>query len=347
MTAARPATIARAEGRCAAAVTIEAVNPLEHAREIKELFLAHQRPEFPDFFDRTYPGAVARGAVSWVGRDAAGRVVMHIACMRRRFKFGDRDVVAGLLANLMVATTHRSFFPALALINRLVRDTQAGGVTDFLHADPNEQARTLVRGVHFVRVGTLQRYVLPVCDARPVVDAGVRLFHAVLRVAGGLGPRATVVAHPAAAVRAETFSVPHGATKGARLAAYHDRALYVSRLQGYPGDRDWWLTCPELAVLVRGPDASGHASLAAMRWTSPLPFRALIPGLVAELRRRGCRRLYVITVAESDLGRTLRRSGFIPRRDTVPLFALPLTPLGEECARSIRDWQITDLDCDR
>jgi len=347
MTAARPAEPTREEGRSTAAVTIESVNPLEYAREIKELFLAHERPEFPDFFDRTYARAVEQGAVSWLGRDASGRVVMHIACMRRRFKFGDREVVAGLLANLVVATTHRSFFPALALVNRVARDTAAAGLLDFLYADPNDGARALLRGVHFVRIGTLQRYVLPVRGARPYVDAGVRLFHAALRIASGLRGRASVASRPAAAVRAEAFAEPHLASPRPRLAAYHDRALYVSRLRGYPTERDWWLTCPELAVLVRGPDASGLASLLAMRWASPLSFRAVVPGLVAELRRRGCHRLYVMTVAESDLARTLRRSGFIPRCDTVPLFAFPLTALGEECVRSIKDWEITDLDCDR
>ena len=95
--------------------TIAAVDALPYEREIKQLFLAHERPEFPDFFDRTYPAAVAQGARSWVGRDATGRLVMHIACVPRRFRFGTRDVVGGLLVNLMVASEHRTFFPALAL----------------------------------------------------------------------------------------------------------------------------------------------------------------------------------------------------------------------------------------
>jgi hypothetical protein len=140
-----------------------------------------------------------------------------------------------------------------------------------------------------------------------------------------------------------------------RVAAYHDQALYLSRLKGYPGDQDWWLTGhrngatsrPQAAMLLRGPDASGLTVLHAVRWSPGISVATVLPGLVAELRRRGCRRLQVKTVAESDFGRALRRCGFVPREEAVPLSALPLTALGEECVRSVRDWEITDLECDR
>ena len=67
-------------------VTIAVANPLQHVREIKDLFLANERPEFPEYFDRAYPPAVATGATSWLGRDSEGRLVMHIACLPRRFR---------------------------------------------------------------------------------------------------------------------------------------------------------------------------------------------------------------------------------------------------------------------
>lgn len=334
-------------------VTIEAVHGPEYAREIKDLFLAHDRPEFPDFFDRTYPPAFAKGATSWLGRDADGRLVMHIACLPRRYRFAGSEVVAGLLANLIVAPAYRSFFPGLALVNRLVRDSQARGLIDFLYADPNEGSRTLVRGTRFVRVGTLRRYVLPVRDRRRYVDLGLRLFHGLVRAANGAPRRGKVVSHPAAGFAADTFGVPP--ERSPRLAPYHDRALYLSRLKDYPAEQDWWLTwdgngtarSPRAAVLVRGPDASGLAALHALRGAPGVALASFLPGLIAELRRRGCERLQVTTVAESALGRALRRGGFVPRNDTAPLVALPLTPLGEECVRSVKDWEITDLDCDR
>ena len=106
------------EARGAAALTLARVNPLEHREEIKQLFLDDGRQEFPDYFERAYPDAVANGATSWVGRDEAGRLCAHIAQFPREFVFGRRIVRGALLANLMVATAHRSFWPALALARR-------------------------------------------------------------------------------------------------------------------------------------------------------------------------------------------------------------------------------------
>ena len=150
----------------------------------------------------------------------------------------------------------------------------------------------------------------------------------------------------------QAFAAPDA--RSGRFAAHHDLALFVSRLPGSPGDRDWWVTAhrgrtagPEAALLLRGPDASGLAVLHVVRLTAGLPLAAVLPGLITELRRRGCERLQVSTVAESDFGDALRRCGFVPRSETLPLFALPLTPLGEACVRSVKDWEITELECDR
>ena len=78
--------------------TITAVNPLDHAEGIKQLFLDHERPEFPAFFDRAYAAGVRAGGVSWIGLDGAGHIVMHVACFPQRFRFGEREVVGGLMA---------------------------------------------------------------------------------------------------------------------------------------------------------------------------------------------------------------------------------------------------------
>jgi hypothetical protein len=78
--------------------TITAINPLDHADEIKRLFVDHDRPDFPEFFDRAYRAGVRGGGVSWIGRDDAGRVIMHAACFPQRFRFGAREVVGGRAA---------------------------------------------------------------------------------------------------------------------------------------------------------------------------------------------------------------------------------------------------------
>ena len=333
---------------------IAIANPLDHAAAIKDLFVAHGLPGFPDFFDRTYPAAVRSGAMSWLGREEGGRVVMYQACFPRRFASAQREVVGGLMVNLMVATAYRAFFPALTLLKRVVQDLEARGGIDFLYADPNTAGRILLEAVGFAPIGTLQRYVLPVSDRRVVLDGFIRLFHAWLRARNGAGAGMAAVAHPA-----QQF--PLGSVAAPRLtpptvAAYHDAALYTSRLAGYPSPLDWWLTlhapdvpadAPAAALLIRGPDASGRATLKAWRRAPGVDPAAPLPSLIAQLRRRGCARLQVSTIAGSAFGRALRRAGFIPRDDTVPLLARALTPAGAACVAAVDAWEITDLECDR
>jgi len=331
-------------------VTIAAVNALPYAAEIKQLFRSHDRPEFPDFFDRTYPSAIGNGATSWIARDPAGRLAMHIACFPRRFSFQSRGVVAGLMVNLMVAAEHRTFFPAFTLIQRVVRDVKARGDIDLLYADPNAESRALLRGTRFVTLGTMQRYVLPVRHRQLVVDLALRSFHALIQVAAPRQVR--IIPHDATGFRAQAFAAPHATSN--RFVAHHDRELFVSRLAGYPGNRDWWITAhrdpgadPVGAMLIRAPDASALAVLHTVRLAPDLPLAAVLPGLVTELRRRECERIQVSTIAESDFGHSLRRCGFVPRSETLPLFAMPFTKRGEECVGSVKDWEITELECDR
>jgi len=336
--------------------TIAIANPLDYAAEIKDLFVAHGMPSFPDYFDRTYPAAVRSGAMSWLGRDESGRVVMHQACFPRRFRSAQRDVVACLMVNLMVATEYRAVFPALTLLKRVVQDLEARGGVDFLYADPNRPAWMLLQACRFARMGTLQRYVLPVSDRHAVLDGCIRLFHTWLRATngGGAGAGMAAVAHAAQEFPLGSVAVPR--LTPPTVAAYHDAALYTSRLAGYPSTLDWWLTLhapdgqagpPAAALLIRGPDASGRASVRAWRRAPGVDPATPVPGLIAQLRRRGCTRLQVSTIAESAFARALRRAGFIPRADTVPILAKALTPAGAACVAAVDAWEITDLECDR
>jgi len=333
---------------------IAIANPLDHATEIKDLFVAHGLPSFPDFFDRTYPAAVRGGAMSWLGREASGPVVMYQACFPRRFASAQREVVGGLMVNLMVATAYRGFSPALTLLKRVVQDLAARGDIDFLYADPNRGGRVVLEAVGFAPIGTLQRYVLPVSDRRVVLDGLIRLFHTWRRATNWDGAGMDAVAHAAQGFPLESVAAPR--LTPPTIAPYHDAALYASRLAGYPGALDWWLTLqtgdgqagpPAAALLIRGPDASGRASIRAWRRAPEVDPTAPLPGLIAQLRRRGCTRLQVSTIAESAFGRALRRAGFIPRDDTVPLLAKALTPAGAACVAAVGSWEITDLECDR
>src|SRR3989441_2442460 len=190
--------------------TITAVNPLDHEQDIKRLFVTHERPEFPGFFDRAYPHGVRAGGVSWVGRDRAGQVVMHLACFPQRFRFGEREVVGGLMINALVARPYRTFFPAHALIRRAKGDTKVRGDIDFVYTDPNEQAKAVMDMYGFARVGTLTRYVLPVGDRRRLLDGAIRLFHAGVHAVTWSQGVAALVGHPAAEFEPARVEAPSG-----------------------------------------------------------------------------------------------------------------------------------------
>src|SRR5437762_14333003 len=117
-------------GESALEFTITAVNPLDHETDITQLFVTHERADFPSFFDRAYPAGVRAGGVSWIGRNRAGQVVMHVACFPQRFRFGEREVVGGLMINALVARPCRGFFPPPAMSRRGRRDTRAGGAVE-------------------------------------------------------------------------------------------------------------------------------------------------------------------------------------------------------------------------
>jgi hypothetical protein len=333
--------------------TITAVNPLDHAEDIKQLFADHERPEFPPFFDRAYAAGVEAGGVSWVGRDGAGHVVMHVACFPQRFRFGEREVVGGLMMNALVARPYRSFFPAHALIRRAKQDTQARGGIDFVYSDPNDQAKAVMDACGFVKVGSLTRYVLAVGDRRWLVDGAIRLLHAGVHVVSRSRRGTALVAHPATEFSPSCFETPTGASP--RLRAYHNGARYTARLEAYPNALDSWFTLQgngdpgaiAAGLLVRGPDAAGVAILHAIRRDPRVPLARLVPGLVTALRSKGCTRLQVWTLAESLFADELRHVGFVSRHDAAPIVATALTPTGETVLHAAHLWEITSLECDR
>ena len=325
---------------------VTAVNPLDHAEEIKQFFVAHERPEFVPFFDRAYAAGVQAGGGSWVGRDPDGHIVMHLACFPRRFRFGERDVVGGLMRDALVARPYRSFFPAHTLIKRATEDTRARGSMDYIYTNPNRQAKAVMDVCGFVQVGTLERYVLPVGHRHWIVDRPIGLVHAGARLVRG-GP--TLVSRAASEFSAVEFDSPTGDSP--RLRPYHNAAQYLARLEGYPAAADWWFTLKEngagaAGLLVRGPDSSGLADLYAVRRDPRSPLGRLISGLAVAMRATACTRLQVWTLAESLFAREVRHAGFVPRREAAPLVATALTPSGAAVLQAAHLWEITSLDCD-
>jgi hypothetical protein len=332
-------------------LTIVSVNPLEHAREIKDLFRVHDHPEFAEFFDRAYAAAVRRGARSWVGVNGSRQIVMHSARFLRRFSFADREVTGGLMVNLMVARSHRAFIPAARLMARVVQETKREGAVDFLYTDPNESGRAVSVAGGFRPVGTLDRFVLPISHRRWAIDRALRVYQMGLRLFGD--SRLVCTAHPARAFDPAPYERPPA--RSTRLRPFHPPALFAERLAGYPRHDDHWLTFRPVGAnageactvaLLRGPDGKGKATLHSL-WREPtLSLSRIVSPIVGWLRARRALQLCVVTMSGTGFARELRRSGFVARHDLVPLVALPLTETGRRVVAAARDWELMAVDCD-
>jgi len=329
---------------------IASANPLDHAGEIKGLFLADDRPEFPEFFDRAYPSAVRSGGKSWIGIDAEGRLVMHIARFARRFTLGERACAGGVLVDLIAAKSHRTFFPALTLMRQVVADSKAERDVDFLYGTPNAAGSALLKAAGFLTVGTVKRFVFPLADERWYAEAAARVYQTMLRVRSW-HTSAEAVEHAAQRFDAGAFERPTGASPA--LRPFRPLELYRQCLAGYPSGADRWFTFHEnarttpasAAVLVRG-GSDGTATLYSVSREPSLPLSAIVPELAAALRRAGYRRLAVSTLAGTRFAEELKRAGFIPRSDRAPMMACALTDLGADALRAGATWEITGLDGD-
>lgn len=350
MTDSHTTTVAEAPAQ---ALAFAPVSPLDCREEIKALFLAHERPEFPAFFDRTYPDAVRDGARSVVGRDETGGLCAHIAHFPRPFRFGDRIVRGSLLANLMVAKEHRTLWPALKLVRRLVDDCKRSGSVDVLYGDPNEAALAILRAVGFRPVGALRRFVAPVSDGRMVVDWGIGLYQ-LLRRFRGPTMDLEVRAHRAIDLPAGP-KVVDPAEPGSFSPALRP-AVYRHRLPGYPGTGDRWYTFhrrneadPVAAVLVREPDSRGLAVVGALQGASSSLLSPVLLGLTRTLRQAGTgiQRLELSVMGESRVAAATQRAGFVPRDERIPVVALPLTALGTAALESGAEWRLLPVDLDR
>jgi hypothetical protein len=329
---------------------ILSANPLEHAGEIKELFLVDGHGEFPEFFDRAYPSAVHSGGKSWIGLDGEGRLVMHIARFTRRFIFGERAVVGGVLLDLRAAKSHRTVVPALTLMRQLTTDSKGERDVDFLYATPSAMGTAVLKAAGFSSTAILGRFVFPLGDQRWYADAAARVYQTMARIRAWNGT-AKAVEHPAQQFDAGAFERPAGASPG--LRPFRPPELFPQCLAGYPSSADHWFTFhqrsrtsqPSAAVLVRG-GAERTATLFSLSREPSLALSAIIPALAAALRRVGYHRLSVSTLVGTRFAEELTRVGFVQRADQLPMMAYAVTELGAEALSAIDTWEITALDCD-
>ena len=322
-------------------------DPLIHLQEIRHLFTSNDRAHIAAFVDRAYPSAAASGAASCVARDALGQLVGHVALFRFAVRRGSDELRAGLLVNLLLAPEHRTFFPALSLLRRLISDVRLAGDLDFIYSDPNSMAAPLLQACHFAPVGRLTRFVALVSHPRAAVDAAIALraqWHRPLR-SGGL--RVEPFAHAADAL----YQRP--ATDAPGLGFVHDETLYHARLTGYPElyiglgvtspQGELWAT-----ALVRQPGNDGTAKISALYGGAAVPTRAVLAALLRHFRRTcNFRKLAIWTLDSSNRASVFQDAGFFNRGDGTPVYALPFTTAGRGAVRDAHSWEITDLDCDR
>jgi hypothetical protein len=339
-------------GDAASALVVSCVNPLDHATEIKRLFVDHERPEFPAFFDRAYPGAVAAGTRSWIGRDAEGRMQAHITWFSHRFAFDGQLLHGALLGNLMVAPAYRRFWPALALARRAIKDLRNATGIDFIYADPNDAAKPVLTAAGLRDAGVLRRYVLPLGDRSAVASVGLRAYGVLARLRVGRIPLRVSERAAAEALDAEG-PTPRGEPRA--LRPIRTPELYRRRLAEYPGAADRWCAFHARGdgeglvarTLVRGPDADGVAALVSWQCEPLSQLRFVLSTLAARLRARGARRLEGWVMGGSSAAGEFQRAGFFPREERIPVLGAGCSPPGGAAVAAAREWRILPLDLDR
>jgi hypothetical protein len=335
------------------ALNIVRVNPLEYEAGLKALMTSHDVSSFPQFFDHGYASAVRDGARSWIGLDDGGTLQMNITLFVHQFDFDGRRVTGGMLGNMMVATEYRTFFPAIALLKRVVSDAREQGGIDFLYGDPGPKgAQAIFQGARMRQVGNLDRFVIPMRDARWHRHIAATAYVAGLRfrtLRGGAHERCVAVRE------SDVASVAQPLGPADRLQPLHSVEMYRRRLPGWPAADDYMVelrtesgdTLPGAVALFRGPRERGVVSIYVLRRQPNVSVKSLVPSLIRVARRLGGARLQIEAVQETQLARQLIAGGFTSRADLVPIFAAGFTPLGEEVIKSVDRWEMTGVDMER
>lgn len=334
-------------------LTILRVNPLDHEIGLKELMTSHGVVAFPRTFDDGYASAVRDGARSWIGVDEQGALQMNVTLFVHRFELDGRRVVGGMLGNMMVAATYRTFFPAVALLRQLVADARAQGDLDFLYGDPGPKgAQAIFRSSRMRMLGNLERFVIPLRDERWHRSLGATAYSTTLRLRNMHG---AARAHLLRALDCDAGATMRPLEVADGLHPLHTPELLRRRLPGWPAADDYVVElrrggsdAPLSAVaLLRGPEEWGVVTVHALRRRADTPARSCVPALIGVARRLGGTRLQVETVEGSRLGRSLIEAGFAPRGDQLPIFGAAFTPSGEAALDAFDRWELTGVDMER
>lgn len=148
------------------------------------------------------------GAPTVLFLHASGETVGAASIGRRRMRRGAETLEAGALADFIVASSHRSFFPALHLQQAMRR--QALTRYGVVYGMPNPQSEAIVKRAGYRRVGDIVR------RARVLRSGAYISRHVPSWLAGAAGAILDVARHAVTAVRARAT--------GAFRAAWSDSA---------------------------------------------------------------------------------------------------------------------------
>jgi len=322
------------------ALTIERCDTVTHGEEIKALFLRNDYPTFPAFFRRAYPYAMSTGGASWVARNGQGSVVGHLAAFPRVFGDGTRVARGALLVDNLFDRAYRNYWSAVELSRRALADIREAGDYDFAYTDPSLPGQALLRALGFTRVGTLQRFVFPLHP----------LYAGFFRIKARAQPLA---AEPVGGLQdPRVAEALRALPPGPQFRGERSVELYATRLGGD--------TMPDWQWLLLRPQRQAGAAVAALVLTAPQPGAAVLrivdllwddarvsPASVVHAVARTARdvgftKLSMVTLAESELARSLGRCGFIRRHDALPL-VVHLTRTNAALP-PVRDWALTYFD---
>ena len=328
----------------------ECVNPLEYGAAIKALFSREGEPQFAAYFDRVYPSEVEAGGRSWVAFAPDGELVLHVARFLYEFMVQGRARTGGLTANLMVATRYRTLVPAVSLMRRVVADDSAGARVDFLYTTTTAQTVPVLKLAGFDELATVARYVLPLGDRNPLLDAGIRVRNSLQR--RGVGrPIGGWKEYAGEAFPMERFATCVDEASLSPLSPLRTERTFRRRLPGFPSGSDlaWLEEEPaggERLVAVRVEADGKRGDVTAISPAAARNFAHFIPTVAQQLRARGLTRLYLHAIEGSTLAVEAVRAGFVRRRDRSPFMAVPLRPDAAQLLALPGRWAVCGVDFD-
>jgi hypothetical protein len=328
-------------------LTVRRIDPFTRSEQIKRLFVEHDRPEFPEWFDRAYPLAMRDGGSTWVSLDANDRVVGHMSAFRAAFWLGEEVVHGGLLCNLMFDKAHRTFFPVVALFKQIVKDLRADGV-EFLYSNPNNPgAVTVTRAAGLAKVGDQYRFLMPVGHHALPLHLATGAYLTIRRWSNR-GYRAERVQTQ---VAADWTVREHCRVSGVTARRYPD--LYFMRygdLQGPntlgfaiygPGGRQVG------GALVRAnQDKGGNSDLITLRCLQLEDAPGAAAALGAAVRREGILRLNAMLLAGTPWAAALVRGGFVQRPEPWTVVGAGYTDRGRAVIEGLASSDLEKIDVD-